>query len=139
MSEENESLSGFWSGVYDYPDSFDEAVPFNVILTDEAGTLTGEIIEPNTFSPEDIDHMFASLNGNLIDNSIMFIKTYENADNAGHRVRYEGIVNPEKTVIQGEWTTLDEEFPWSGPFIMNRTISHSETTETRETEELHIK
>ncbi len=114
------SLSGFWTGVYDYPDNYAEPVPFNVVLIEVAGSLSGEIDEPNTFSPDTIGRLFARLTGSSDGTSVQFVKKYEKVREAGHNVHYDGAVNGDLTIIEGHWTVTDWMGSWSGPFIMNR-------------------
>lgn len=110
------SLSGYWTGVYDYP-AADEAVPFNAVLSDEAGRISGEIIEPNTFAQAPDRELFSSLSGALDGGSITFIKHYESLPGAGHTVLYVGHVDAARTKIEGRWRIGAT---WSGPFVMNR-------------------
>lgn len=112
-------LSGPWTGVYDYPDHQADPVTFNAILAETAGSLSGEIIEPNTINPEAGKFLYASVSGTVAGSSVRFMKFYEDFDEHVHEVIYEGTVDPTLTLIEGRWTTI-EETPWSGPFVMNR-------------------
>ncbi|MDB5491461.1 MAG: hypothetical protein JWO78_1310 [Micavibrio sp.] len=119
MDEDTKSLTGHWTGVYDYPDNVDEAVPFDVNLLDTAGHLTGTIHEPSTFATATT--AYANLTGHYDGQNVLFIKEYENSTDQNHYVRYEGTLNQVKNQIEGHWTTVEEQ-PWSGPFIMNRAL-----------------
>jgi len=49
-------LTGSWTGRYDYDNiAFGTPVSFDAVLTETAGILRGEIVEPNTFRPEATD------------------------------------------------------------------------------------
>lgn len=117
MSENDfKNLSGYWTGVYDYA-AADEAVPFNAVLCDEAGQISGEIIEPNTFAQAADRELFSSLSGVLDGGSVTFVKHYEALPGAGHTVLYVGEVDARRTKIEGRWRIGPS---WSGPFVMNR-------------------
>lgn len=111
-----DNLSGYWTGVYDYVTA-EEPVPFNAVISDEAGAVAGECIEPNTFAPTRDRELFASLEGDCIGAAIQFVKRYEDLPGAGHAVRYVGVVNAARTQISGRWTIAPG---WSGDFVMNR-------------------
>ncbi len=118
--KQSDNLTGFWTGVYDYPDGHREPVPFNAVIEDVAGALGGEIVEPNTFSSAKDRELFASLSGTRQGSSVHFIKTYERLPNGGHSLIYEGILDATWTRIDGTWSTTPPAWPLSGPFVMNR-------------------
>jgi hypothetical protein len=119
-SDEPGNLTGFWTGVYDYGSGRKEPVPFNVIIEDNAGSLTGEIIEPNTFSPAKDRELFASLKGTREGTSVHFIKTYEKVPRAGHSIAYAGTLDASRTRIDGTWNGTGPYTSATGPFVMNR-------------------
>lgn len=92
-------------------------MPFNAVITDSGGALTGEIIERNTFSPTTDPDLFASLSGTRNGSSVMFVKTYEKVPRGGHSILYEGTLDASRTRIDGTWKANAR---WSGPFVMNR-------------------
>jgi hypothetical protein len=110
-------LSGFWTGVYDYPVAHREPVPFNAVIEDAGGALSGEIIEPNTFSRAKDRELFASISGSRQGNAVHFVKTYERVPQAGHSVVYQGTLDGTGTRIEGTWRAHPL---WSGAFVMNR-------------------
>ncbi|MEL6979579.1 MAG: hypothetical protein AAGM38_12985 [Pseudomonadota bacterium] len=112
-------LTGFWTGVLDSEQARFEATPFHAFLCEEGGLLSGEMIEPNLFSPERVLELFASVEGWRDGGEIAFVKTYEDAIGAGFATRFEGALIRERSTIIGVWRRLGgpEE---SGPFIMNR-------------------
>jgi hypothetical protein len=133
-----DSLSGFWTGVYDYPGNAEDAVPFNALLIEVGGALSGEITEPNSFSSSPVSQLYAKIAGSRSSSSVSFIKTYEKVKEGGHQIHYEGIVDDALTKIEGMWT--DPGFPsWSGPFILNRSGHASEKIKTEIREEILAK
>ena len=115
--KQSDSLSGFWTGVYDYPGGHREPVPFSAVIEDVAGALGGEIVEPNTFSKTKDRELFASLSGTRQGSAVHFIKTYERVPQGGHSVAYQGTLDGTGTRIDGTWRAHAS---WSGPFVMNR-------------------
>jgi hypothetical protein len=130
MSQKYESLSGFWTGVYDYPSNFAQPVAFNGMIIDIAGDLSGEIIEPNTISNSAISEMRADISGERVGLSVSFVKTYQKVEGAMHQLRYEGAVDEKLIKIQGKWILIKKDGTlndaWTGPFIMNRSINAAE-------------
>ena len=129
---ENKTLSGTWTGVFDYDENWGEATPFNAMLTETSGTVSGEICEPNTFASDQLPEIFASLSGARDGFDVEFVKTYEQRPGAGHRVRYQGVANAKLDCIRGEWS-ISGGFGGSGPFVMNRSGGAQE--EAKSTEE----
>ncbi len=120
MSETFDTLSGFWTGVYDYS-GVDAPVPFNAVLTEGAGALTGESIEPNTFADPGLSELFASFNGMREAEHVTMVKSYEAAPGAGHSLHYDGVVDEALTRIEGRWRAMGP-LAWSGHFVMNRNL-----------------
>lgn len=109
MSER--SLSGSWTGRYDYANPLHGLpVPFDAILTETGGTLRGETIEPNTFRDEATDTLMAVIAGSVRGGLVRFVKTYTDFEDHDHP-HYEGQVNQTATRISGQWY-----FP-SAPFM----------------------
>ncbi|MBK9585861.1 MAG: hypothetical protein KA099_11530 [Alphaproteobacteria bacterium] len=130
------SLTGFWTGVYDYPGNVDDAVPFNAIIIDIAGSISGESDEPNTITPAAVDRLCAQLSGLRDGPSVIFIKTYEQLPHLGHQLRYAGTVNSAFTKIEGQWNSIEDK-SWSGPFVMNRSGNKkSEEREIKQSEDV---
>lgn len=122
-----DNLSGFWTGVYDYPLALREPVPFNAVIEDVGGALSGEIVEPNTFSQAKDRELFASISGSRQGHAVHFIKTYERVPQGGHSLVYHGRLDGTGTRIEGTWQahTL-----WSGPFVMNRSSGKAAKVES---------
>lgn len=129
------NLSGFWTGVYDYPRGLKEPVPFNAVITDTDGVLTGEIIEPNTFSSAMDRELFASLAGKRDGMSVTFVKTYEKVPRGGHSLPYEGTLDSTCNRIEGTWRASPT---WFGPFVMNRTTGAKVEKEVKAEKEAEL-
>lgn len=135
MSERrHRSLSGLWTGVFDYPWAQFDPVPFNADLLDVLGALTGEIIEPNSMvgAQDAGPELTARIEGARDGLEVSFLKRY--AAHVRHHVRYEGTANARLTRITGIWTTLEVGGGWSGPFVMDRRDDAERAEESRSTE-----
>ncbi len=144
MGGSSESLSGTWTGVYDYPTEFHghdlEATPFNAHITEIEGMITGEIDEPNTLSKAaGVGMLFSKIEGQRIGQRAHFIKTYERLPETGHEISYEGTANEDFTRIEGMWTTIEGSLSWSGPFVMDRKSGKAEIRSVERKEEIVIK
>lgn len=120
------SLSGHWTGVYDYfeSESVDGhetlAVPFQAIIIETAGQITGHIDEPDTFNFSAIN-LQAHINGTRNGKEVQFVKEYPYEGFNDYFIRYDGSVDKEVIQIEGIWTTIEPDgYSWSGPFKMNR-------------------
>lgn len=108
----SEDLSGFWAGRYIYPGSFPPPVDFDLELIHSGDTLSGHITEPNTFIEGEGALAVAVISGTLSGQSVKFVKTYRGA----HDVAYQGVLNGDRTHIEGTWSV-----GWySGKFILQR-------------------
>ncbi len=119
MSEKFENLTGRWTGRYDYTRDA-EAVPFEVVLDDNGGVLSGDITEPNTFRRDMGAHLAATLIGDRLGFDVSFRKTYGGFDQGDDPI-YEGALNDALTRIDGVWRFPDEP-DWLGRFMMVRTV-----------------
>lgn len=116
----SDSLSGSWTGRYDYDNiAFGTPVSFDAVLTQTGSTLRGEIVEPNTFRSEATDTLLAVLTGTRSGSTVRFVKTYTDFEEDDHPA-YEGQVNATITRITGRW-----HFPGmpgaKGTFLLART------------------
>lgn len=118
-AREHPTLSGQWAGYYAYPADLASPVAFNALLVEEAGALSGECVEPNTFSPDPIHELFASLSGARNGFEVAFDKAYEGATRAMHTVRYEGVADAALARIEGLWR-IPGFLGLSGRFVMTR-------------------
>lgn len=117
MSNPADNLSGFWVGRYAYDGGFGRSVSFLANLADDGGALSGTMSEPNQMGVSS-DELHAILSGSREGSDVFFIKAYDGASDAAHRVDYAGIVNGEGTEISGHWALPGT----SGTFIMTREI-----------------
>jgi hypothetical protein len=136
--KQTENLSGFWTGVYDYPKAYREPVPFNAVIEDLGGALGGEIIEPNTFSAAQDCELFASISGTRQGNAVQFIKTYERVPRGGHSIAYHGTLEASCTRSDGTWRSTRADSSWSGPFVMNRSGGKKAIVEDKTERELDL-
>ncbi|SLN34818.1 hypothetical protein [Pseudooctadecabacter jejudonensis] len=116
----SDSLSGSWTGRYDYDNiAFGSPVSFDAVLTETAGVLRGEIVEPNTFRSQSTDTLLAVLVGDRTGARVQFTKTYTDFEADDNPV-YTGQINATATRITGQW-----HFPKSpqvkGTFLFART------------------
>ncbi len=135
---DKDNLTGFWTGVYDYPHGLKEPVAFNAIIEDKGGALSGEIIEPNTFSPAKDRELFASLSGSREGTSVTFTKTYEKVPRAGHSLLYSGTLDGSGTRIEGTWKVMKAGRYLSGPFVMNRGSGKKASVEEKQKADLEL-
>jgi hypothetical protein len=116
----SDSLSGSWTGRYDYDNvAYGTPVSFDAVLTEAGGTLRGEVVEPNTFRPDATDTLLAVLSGKRSGSSVTFTKTYTDFEETD-QPHYDGQVNDTATRITGRW-----HFPGTpavkGTFLLART------------------
>jgi hypothetical protein len=109
-------LTGLWSGEYWY--GAGTAVPFSAHIIDSLGTLSGTTLEPNTFAHPGLIELSADISGARGELSVRFTKLYHPAPGV-HRdpIAYTGTVDPNFTMIDGEWTF---DYGFSGRFVLVR-------------------
>lgn len=111
------SLAGAWSGEYGYDKPPGQLnVPFNALLADLDGALTGEIDEPNTFGDALAGRLRATLKGRRAGHAVQFKKSYDGHGGVRHTVLYQGEANEDFTRIDGIWSVDGV----TGPFYMVR-------------------
>jgi hypothetical protein len=110
-------LAGTWVGTYAYPDPTRAPVRFFVELRDDGGTLSGSMLEPNTFGDAHAVQLRATVAGRReSDGRVRFDKTYDGAAGVDHAVRYQGTLDGAGTRIDGTWEVGES----SGRFTMER-------------------
>lgn len=119
MGHSDNSLSGRWTGRYDYGGTA-APVPFEVVLEDSDGTLSGEITEPNTFRRDMGTYLAALLLGERAGFDVSFCKTYDGFDQGDDPV-YEGALNAAMSRIDGVWR-FPSDPKWCGRFMMVRAV-----------------
>jgi hypothetical protein len=111
------SIGGAWSGEYGYEPPSDQLnVPFNAMLVDLDGAITGEIDEPNTFGDALAARLRAAVEGRRAGHAVQFKKSYDGHGGVRHVVLYQGEANEDFTRIDGVWSIGEIR----GPFYMVR-------------------
>lgn len=115
------SLSGDWTGVYDYSDAPDfDPVTFYASLTDVAGVIWGTSLERST-APDSDDMLEAALNGSRSGREVRFRKVYTSDMHGGELpIDYAGTLSTDGNRITGTWRFFVTGTKTTGPFIMNR-------------------
>lgn len=113
----HKDLSGRWIGRYAY-DRSGEIVSFEAMLTETAGVLRGETVEPNTFRAELGPVLLAALSGSRTGVEVSFVKAYTDFEDID-RPLYEGRVNAALTRIDGTWRMWNAGW-FTGRFMMTR-------------------
>ena len=134
METKRQSLSGPWMGRYNYVSRAVPPAAFNAILLDEGGDISGETIEPNSFSNLNLDTLMAGIIGVREDTWLRFTKNY--SDFQGPAIDYSGRVNSKFTRVDGTWSFPHA--PWEhGTFVRSRdaVTADSQIRRTRVTTE----
>jgi hypothetical protein len=131
MAQVYKSLTGRWLGRYDQP-AQPPSVPFEADLVEEAGSLTGDTQEPNTFRPELGPTLTAILSGGRTGQTVSFIKDYQGF--AQDEPVYLGEANAALTRIAGHWSAPG--LPGlTGRFVMMRKpLAGAKVTKARKAE-----
>ena len=117
MTDRFQTLTGKWLGRYGYAHST-LVVPFEAVIVDRGGDLSGETSEPNTFRFDLGSVLDAVLAGGRGDGAVNFVKRYNGFSPDDDPV-YAGILNAALTRIEGTWRFPRK--PWAtGPFTMMR-------------------
>ncbi|MEP4053123.1 MAG: hypothetical protein ABJN22_12850 [Litorimonas sp.] len=120
------TLSGFWAGVYAYPNDPAPAVNFDCELLQSGSVVTGQITESH--APGQM--LVANINGHLTGFNISFIKTYQTThSNFLWEIAYDGTVSPKKDEIIGVWRVGGRQ----GTFNMHRDAGILRESEIRKT------
>ena len=107
------SISGFWAGVYAYPNDPAPAVNFDCELRQSGAAVTGQITESH--APGQM--LVANISGQVAGSSISFIKRYQTAHSDFlWEISYSGIISPKKDEIKGVWRVGARQ----GTFTMHR-------------------
>lgn len=115
------SLSGDWTGVYDYYNAPEfDPVTFHAALTDIAGVIWGTSLERST-APDCDDMLEAALNGSRSGREVRFRKVFTSEMSGGELpIDYAGVVSPDGKRITGTWKFFVTGAKNTGPFVMNR-------------------
>ncbi len=116
------SLTGDWTGAYSYSNSNtsfkNTHVEFKAHLMQKESRLEGTITEPNTFdNTGSAPQLSARLSeGSILGDRVKFRKTYNGEGGYTHSVDYEGILDPKRQAMTGQWVIGES----VGPFSMKR-------------------
>lgn len=99
-------LSGLWLGSFSYPRGGGPTTPFMANLVDRGGSLSGEIVEPNTMGPSS-ETLSAFVAGTRAGTSVDFTKTYDGASDAAHSIDYVGLLSEDGNRVTGVWSLED--------------------------------
>jgi len=128
-----QSLTGPWMGRFSYVTQARPAVAFNAMLQDTGGDISGETLEPNSFSVDGTDSLIAGIIGVREGSLVRWSKKYSDFD--APTIDYDGIINPTFTRIEGRWV-----FPltnWNhGTFVLVRDTVTVDTA-TRRAKKAH--
>lgn len=121
------SLTGIWHGLYTYA-SQPEPVYFVATLIHSGSLLMGtthESAEGRAGAPLTL---FAAIDGNADHDIITFTKTYDGSSGWNHTVGYEGLLNGERSEIEGSWVIApgNGQMGARGRFLMIRSSGASE-------------
>jgi len=126
-------LSGRWTGVYFYPvdaelnpDDDMPPTPFEALLEDADGLVTGRTTEPDYLSGRDAPAVTATLEGHHDQGVLTFTKSPEGAL---HTIDYVGRISNDGNTIAGDWFIHGD---WSGRFRMDRSTTQQEMALNRE-------
>ena len=114
MSKRRSSLTGSWSGAYQYPHGRETV--FNAQIEEVGGAFTGATQEPNEFADPALSVLTADIEGVRDGQSVTFTKFYHYSD-VQHAIRYEGRADEALMRIEGRWIIRAQ---WSGTFFMVR-------------------
>ena len=97
------NLSSLWLGSYSYPEGLGPTTPFLASLTDDAGSLSGMIVEPNTVGRSSKE-LGAVVSGSRAGAAVDFTKVYDAESDAAHAVDYVGRLSGDGNRISGVWS-----------------------------------
>ena len=120
------TISGFWAGVYAYPNEPVPSVKFDCELSQNGSVLSGTLTESH--APGQM--LAAQLSGQISGLKIQFVKSYVNAGNIW-QIAYSGQINAEKTHITGMWRVGMR----TGTFEMHRDPGHRANVEIERAED----
>ncbi len=107
------SLSGAWSGIYNYPRTL-PPVPFTAVLIQNGEWITGTTEEISRFGNVRGVTISATLQGRRAGAEVKWLKLYDlRPEHNG--VAYEGTINADASEIHGRWLLPGS---WSGTFLM---------------------
>lgn len=128
-------LTGLWSGEYWFASG--APVPFSAHLVDSLGTISGTTLEPNTFAHPGLIELSADISGARGELSVRFTKLYHAAPGVHrHPIFYAGTVDPNFTMIDGDWRFGDG---FSGRFVLVRVSRGAQAAEAKREVALEVR
>jgi hypothetical protein len=115
------NMTGMWEGTFAYPGYEGPTTPFVARIEEEAGSLTGTIMEPNTVGLSS-DELEAVLTGTREGAAVDFTKTYDGSSDAAHAVDYVGRLAEDGNMVTGVWSLGELD----GSFEMRRETAWEE-------------
>ncbi|MCA0407067.1 MAG: hypothetical protein LCH39_13065 [Proteobacteria bacterium] len=122
MAGASEWLTGVWHGLYTYRGE-PEPVYFVATLIQSGAYLSGSTLESAIGRAGTPLTLTALIEGARDENHIHFIKRYDGSAGWYHGVDYAGVLNEERTEIEGRWTIGSAA---NGRFLMIRSSGASE-------------
>lgn len=113
------NIAGFWTGQYAYESMAGLVVEFHAELGQHGDTLSGSTTEKNTFSAGVGQILIANIFGTVSRTSVDFTKQYTNAAKGQPKIRYQGKISKDGSLITGQWIMKDHS---RGNFKMTRAI-----------------
>ena len=123
ITEDRESLTGVWQGLYSYENQ--PGMPeshFVAVLFDGGTYLSGTIHENMNHRNGTASPANASVEGARDRDQVRFVKSYDGMSGIGHKVDYAGLISNEGNEIEGQWQIHSRQgYLFSGRFLMIRT------------------
>jgi hypothetical protein len=120
--DRNDSLTGVWQGLYSYPpEAKMRESHFVATLFDTGGLLGGTIHENMNRLNGSVTPANASVDGRCDGDHVHFVKSYDGTGCLTHQVHYDGVLNADRTKVEGTWTIFS--IRWGrqgGRFLMVR-------------------
>jgi hypothetical protein len=102
MGMPKDSLTGVWHGLYQYA-AFREPVYFVATLIDAGSFISGTTHESEIDEAGAPLTLFAAIEGSKAGAAVAFTKTYDGSGGWDHAVTYDGVLNSDRTEIEGAW------------------------------------
>ena len=127
-------MTGQWHGTFTYPRNLGPATPFLATIVENAGSLSGSVIEPDAMYRSGRT-MEAVLAGHRGGRAVDFTKQYEGqAFGYENPVDYVGQLAADGQSVTGVWSLLD----MNGTFEMFRDVEAEKVEEREEAVEVPV-
>ena len=119
-----QGISGLWSGKYWYSKScmqIPSTVAFSAHLLEEAESISGKTLEPNTFVLSEFSELAAEIDGKRSGKQIAFDKHYSEIPGlSDYDVCYSGMIEEDDSRMSGTWKIKTESILLDGGFELVR-------------------